>query len=101
MCSAPRSNINKNIIEMRLKSRNYNWYRSPKPRDVYLETQLFSPLNRFRLFSRTDEQYFVDAVSIKPVIFVENTAAASKPFLGDRWLRGFSRLISANLVRQQ
>jgi hypothetical protein len=90
MCSAPRSNINKNIIEMRLKSRNYNWYRSPKPRDVYLETQLFSPLNRFRLFSRTDEQYFVDAVSMRPVIFVGNTVANRQALSRECWLRGFS-----------
>jgi hypothetical protein len=29
-------------------------------------------------FSRTDEQYFVDAVSMKPVIFVENTVASKQ-----------------------
>src|SRR5262249_52686082 len=67
MCSAPRSNINKNITEMRLKSRNFNRY-TPKVATYYSANPIIQSAQPFSAFSRTDEQYFVDAVSIRPVI---------------------------------
>jgi hypothetical protein len=59
-------------------NRNYNGYRSPKPRDVYLETQLFSALKPISPFFRTAKQYFVDALFMTPVILVANTAASKQ-----------------------
>jgi hypothetical protein len=75
---------------MRVKKGKYTGIEAQKRADLFVTNHLFSPLHRFRLFSRTDEQYFVDAVSMRPVIFVGNTVANRQALSRECWLRGFS-----------
>jgi hypothetical protein len=49
-----------------------------KSGDLLLSKPLFSPAHPISPFSRTAKQYFVDAVSMTPVIFVENTVASKQ-----------------------
>jgi hypothetical protein len=90
MCSGLRSSINKNITEMRLKNQNFNQY-TPKIATYYSANRISQPRSTdFGFFSRTDEQYFVDAVSMRPVILSKMPWPTSKHCLGKRWLTGFS-----------
>jgi len=74
---------------MRFKNRNLN--RSPKGATCYSANPIIQSAQPISAFSRTDEQYFVDAVSIRPVYFLSKIPwPISKHCLGERWLTGFS-----------
>src|SRR5262249_22555241 len=73
ICSAPRSNVNI-ISKTPLKNQEYG-NRSRNGGNLLLSKPNYSVAQPFSAFSRTDEQYFVDEVSMRPVIFVKNTMA--------------------------
>jgi hypothetical protein len=54
--------------------------------------QLFSPAHPISPFSQKAKQYFIDAVFVTPVIFVENTVASEQALSRERRLTGFRDL---------
>jgi hypothetical protein len=82
MCSAPRSNINKNIPKCGLKAEIIIGIQ-PQRWGLVI-SNYFSSVQPISAFSRTDEQYFVDAVSMRPVILSKIPRPISKHCLGER-----------------
>jgi len=57
-----------------LKKRKYTGIEAQKRADLFVTNHLFSSAPPISAFSRTDEQYFVDAVSMRPVILSKTVA---------------------------
>jgi hypothetical protein len=75
---------------MRVKKRKYTGIEALKKADLLSTNHLFSLAQPISAFSQTYEQYFVDAVSMRPVILSKLPLANKQALSRERWLTGFS-----------